>query len=195
MGLCFHFFYEISNHLYCHYSELFFQVDCLFLLQLVVLDFTFSFTWNLFLCSSILSDFLCLWFLFHTAGLYLFLLLVSAPGEWVWFGGLCGLPGGRNWFLCIGGWSWVLLLWWEVPCQGVFLDVALGSRELSTAYLLMGRLPASMEEEGRENWQQPDFFCFILSRWPFPSLLSHRFCTDYTSCLFFFLYSWCLSIK
>ena len=41
--------------------------------------------------------------------------------------GLCRLPGGRGFFLLTGGWSWILSLWWAESCQGMCLEVAVGS--------------------------------------------------------------------
>ena len=35
--------------------------------------------------------------------------------------GLCRLPGGRNFFLPTGVWSWVLSFWSARPCQGLCL--------------------------------------------------------------------------
>ena len=41
------------------------------------------------------------------------LLLVSAPGEWVWYSGLYRLPGGRGLCLWTVVWTWVLALWFS----------------------------------------------------------------------------------
>ena len=45
--------------------------------------------------------------------------------------GLYRLPGGRGWCLPMGGWSWVLALLGESPCQGACLEIAVGSGNFS----------------------------------------------------------------
>ena len=40
--------------------------------------------------------------------------------------------------LAIGGWNWVLSLWWTGLCQGVCLEAAVGSGILQVACLQMG---------------------------------------------------------
>ena len=44
-----------------------------------------------------------------------------SPGGRSCLRGLCRLPGGRDWYLSAGGWSWVLSFWWAGLCHGMCL--------------------------------------------------------------------------
>ena len=117
--LCLYSFAKTLDHLYYHYSEFFFWVDCLSSLPLVVLLGFFlvplSGTY-----SSVVSFCDCS---FHPTSCRVVVPLVPAVCPLVdeaGLRGLCRLPGGRN---------WVLSLWWAGPCQGVCLAGSYGLRK------------------------------------------------------------------
>ena len=90
-----------------------------------------SFVWDIFLCHLILSVCDCG---FRSTGCRIVVLLASAVCPLVDEAGrrgLCRLPGGRDWFLPTGVWSWVLSLWWAGPRQGVCLAGSCGLRKNS----------------------------------------------------------------
>lgn len=57
------------------------------------------------------------------------------------------LPGGRDYCLATGGWSWALSPWWAGPCQGVCLGSSCGLMKTLQLFCCWVRHP-SMEPTG-----------------------------------------------
>ena len=85
-------------------------------------------------------------------GIILFFLLVLPPHGWGWNRGLSRLPGRKSQCLPIGGWSWVLALWWARPCLGALLEEAVYLRSLYAAFLLMGASMLVIWPEASQHW-------------------------------------------
>ena len=93
---------------------------------------------NIFLCHLILSKLLCLLSPFirlqgHSSSCFWCLPL----GGWGWSKGLFRLLGGRDCYLCSGGWCWVFSLWRPGPRQVECFGVSVSLIPLHAACLLM----------------------------------------------------------
>lgn len=89
--------------------------------------FPCSFVCNIFLCSLVLSNFLCFCPSFHrlqdhSSSCFLCL----SPGGWVWFRGLCVLLSVRDLCLLSGGWSCVFVVLMGMAISSVSFEMAWG---------------------------------------------------------------------